>query len=166
MKPGLGPPYRLKRLAFLVAVIYVAFFASYMWLVHGVTITGEHGQTGTIPGEIWQLAVFGLTSGLALFLLVWRFNLALWKAAQADAARAEAERRLETLLAGGRPGPPTAGTERDTRAERVQAAIYSISEAASSTTTLQELFRAIHAAVGELMPARNSLHRLVRRRRR
>ena len=41
------------------------------------------------------------------------------------------------------------------RAERIQLATYRISEAAHATGTLQELFRAIHRIVGELMPAKN-----------
>ena len=41
------------------------------------------------------------------------------------------------------------------RAERIQRATYSISEAAHRSETLQELFRAIHEIVGELMPANN-----------
>ena len=41
------------------------------------------------------------------------------------------------------------------RAERIQLATYRISEAAHATGTLQELFRAIHGIVGELMPAKN-----------
>jgi PAS domain S-box-containing protein len=41
------------------------------------------------------------------------------------------------------------------RAERIQLATYRISEAAHSAGSLQELFRAIHAIVGELMPAKN-----------
>jgi two-component system cell cycle sensor histidine kinase/response regulator CckA len=45
-------------------------------------------------------------------------------------------------------------TERK-RAERVQAAIYRISEAAQATQNLDELFAVIHAIIGELMPAEN-----------
>ncbi len=41
------------------------------------------------------------------------------------------------------------------RAERVQAAIYRISEAAQVTQNPAELFAVIHAIIGELMPARN-----------
>src|SRR5207237_755920 len=41
------------------------------------------------------------------------------------------------------------------RAERIQLATYRISEAAHAPGTLQELFGAIHAIVGELMPAKN-----------
>ena len=41
------------------------------------------------------------------------------------------------------------------RAERIQLATYRISEAAHAAGSLQELFRAIHAIVGELMPAKN-----------
>src|SRR5919108_483639 len=41
------------------------------------------------------------------------------------------------------------------RAERIQLATYRISEAAHSAGSLQDLFRAIHAIVGELMPAKN-----------
>jgi len=41
------------------------------------------------------------------------------------------------------------------RAERIQLATYRISEAAHAAGTLQELFRAIHGIVGELMPAKN-----------
>ena len=41
------------------------------------------------------------------------------------------------------------------RAERIQLATYRISEAAHATGSLQDLFRAIHAIVGELMPAKN-----------
>ena len=40
-------------------------------------------------------------------------------------------------------------------AERVQAAIYAISETANTAENLHDLFRAIHDIVGELMPARN-----------
>lgn len=42
-----------------------------------------------------------------------------------------------------------------TRAERVQAAIYRISEAANSAENLKALFRSIHEIIGELMPANN-----------
>ena len=41
------------------------------------------------------------------------------------------------------------------RAERVQQATYRISEAASSASSLDELYPAIHRIVGELMPAEN-----------
>jgi PAS domain S-box-containing protein len=41
------------------------------------------------------------------------------------------------------------------RSEKVQRAIYRISEAAHSAENLQSLFRSIHAIVGELMPADN-----------
>ncbi len=45
-------------------------------------------------------------------------------------------------------------TERK-RAEKIQSAVYRISEAANSAETLQELFRSIHEIVGHLMPADN-----------
>ena len=45
-------------------------------------------------------------------------------------------------------------TER-VRAERVQSALYRITQAATTTENLHELFRSIHAIVGELMPAKN-----------
>ncbi|MEJ2212174.1 MAG: GAF domain-containing protein [Anaerolineae bacterium] len=45
-------------------------------------------------------------------------------------------------------------TERK-RAERVQAALYRLSEAAQSAPSLEELYHAIHAIIGRLMPARN-----------
>src|SRR5437868_1409483 len=41
------------------------------------------------------------------------------------------------------------------RADRIQLATYRISEAAHAAGSLQELFGAIHAIVGELMPAKN-----------
>ncbi len=41
------------------------------------------------------------------------------------------------------------------RAQRVQAALYRISEAANAAQDLDELFASIHGIVGELMPARN-----------
>jgi two-component system cell cycle sensor histidine kinase/response regulator CckA len=51
------------------------------------------------------------------------------------------------------------GTQRDVtdreRAARLQSATYRISEAANAASSLPELFRAVHAIVGELMPARN-----------
>ncbi len=155
MKPDPAEPHRLKRLAFLVAATYVALFSGYMWLSHRAILTGVGGAEEVLPRGLGQLATFAAASGLALFLLTWGLNRAMWKAAQAGAARKAAEERLEALLAG---GPQGLGGQRaggGTRAERVQAAIYAISDAVSSTATLQELFRAIHAAVGELMPARN-----------
>ena len=45
-------------------------------------------------------------------------------------------------------------TERK-HAEALQAAIYQISEAANKATNLDELYRAVHAIIGEVMPARN-----------
>jgi two-component system, cell cycle sensor histidine kinase and response regulator CckA len=51
------------------------------------------------------------------------------------------------------------GTQRDVterrRAEQVQSATYRISEAANTARTLPDLYRAVHAIVAELMPARN-----------
>jgi len=51
------------------------------------------------------------------------------------------------------------GTQRDVTdrrsAEHLQSATYRISEAANTARTLPELYRAVHAIVGELMPARN-----------
>ena len=51
------------------------------------------------------------------------------------------------------------GTQQDVterrRAEQVQSATYRISEAANTAHTLPDLYRAVHAIVGELMPARN-----------
>ncbi len=41
------------------------------------------------------------------------------------------------------------------QAGKVQAAIYRISQAATSTENLQELYQSIHAILGELMPAKN-----------
>ncbi len=41
------------------------------------------------------------------------------------------------------------------RAERTSAAVYQISELTNRTDNLRELFRSIHATIGELMPARN-----------
>ncbi len=41
------------------------------------------------------------------------------------------------------------------RNERIQAALYNISQATSSTQNLQELYRSIHQILGELMPANN-----------
>ena len=41
------------------------------------------------------------------------------------------------------------------RAERVQAALYRIAEAASAATDLQAFYRTIHEIVGELIYARN-----------
>ena len=41
------------------------------------------------------------------------------------------------------------------RAGQIQLATYRISEAAQAASTLQELYRAIHEIVGELMPAKN-----------
>lgn len=41
------------------------------------------------------------------------------------------------------------------RAARVQATVYQISEAAHTASTLSDLFRAIHTAIGALMPAQN-----------
>ena len=45
-------------------------------------------------------------------------------------------------------------TERK-RSEQVQNAIYQISESAQNAINLNQLFRSIHAIIGELMPARN-----------
>ena len=45
-------------------------------------------------------------------------------------------------------------TERK-RSEQVQKAIYQISESAQTAINLNQLFRSIHATIGELMPARN-----------
>lgn len=45
-------------------------------------------------------------------------------------------------------------TER-VRAERIQSALYRISQAASSAESLEDVLRSIHAIVGELMPAQN-----------
>lgn len=45
-------------------------------------------------------------------------------------------------------------TER-VRKERIQSALYRISQATNSASNLQELFRSIHAIVGELMPVKN-----------
>lgn len=41
------------------------------------------------------------------------------------------------------------------RAEKIQAALYRISEAAHTSEDLNELYRLIHAVIGELMPAKN-----------
>jgi PAS domain S-box-containing protein len=41
------------------------------------------------------------------------------------------------------------------RAEKVQAALYRISEAAQTSEDLDELYRLIHSVIGELMPAEN-----------
>ncbi len=45
-------------------------------------------------------------------------------------------------------------TERK-RAETLQAAVYQISEAANKSSSLDELFRSVHATIGRVMPARN-----------
>ena len=41
------------------------------------------------------------------------------------------------------------------RTERVQAALYKIAEAASSTNDMQEFYEALHRTIGELMYAKN-----------
>jgi len=41
------------------------------------------------------------------------------------------------------------------RAERISTAVYQISELTNRAENLQDLFRSIHATIGELMPARN-----------
>ncbi len=41
------------------------------------------------------------------------------------------------------------------RSEKIQAAIYRISEATNTVTKLEDLFRIIHSVIGGLMPARN-----------
>jgi PAS domain S-box-containing protein/putative nucleotidyltransferase with HDIG domain len=45
-------------------------------------------------------------------------------------------------------------TERK-RAEGLQAAVYRISEAANSAASMDELFRSVHAIIGQVMPAQN-----------
>ena len=50
---------------------------------------------------------------------------------------------------------PARKTTDHTRAEQIQVATYRISEAAHSSSTLDELYREIHRIVGELMPATN-----------
>ncbi|HYK82143.1 MAG TPA: ATP-binding protein [Gemmatimonadales bacterium] len=51
--------------------------------------------------------------------------------------------------------PHPGGAPDRARAEQIQRATYRISEAAHAAPTVQELFRAIHGIVGELMPADN-----------
>ena len=52
------------------------------------------------------------------------------------------------------PKPPRDAANRE-RAEQIQRATYRISEAAHSSSTLDDLYREIHRIVGELMPAKN-----------
>ena len=58
-----------------------------------------------------------------------------------------AGRRAEVVLAN--------GVTVRARMERVQSALYRISEAAQTTLDLDELYRSIHSIIGELMPATN-----------
>ena len=99
-----------------------------------------------------MVAVF-VVGAAALVALLWCLSASLWRAAQADAAQAESDLRLQGLAP--RETAPALSAGGHAHAERVQAAIYAISEAASSAASLGDLFAAIHAAVGELMPARN-----------
>jgi two-component system, cell cycle sensor histidine kinase and response regulator CckA len=101
------------------------------------------------------LAAFVVGGSAVLFFMAWRLSLALWRAAQADTARAQSESRMRGLLSRENGLVVTGASGAHAHAERVQAATYAISEAASSAASLGELFAAIHAAVGELMPARN-----------
>jgi PAS domain S-box-containing protein len=75
-----------------------------------------------------------------------------------DGDRVEIELSTRLIYEGGKPvgvqGVARNIQERK-RGEKVQAAIYRISEATNSTQDLQSLFRSIHAIVGELMPADN-----------
>jgi two-component system cell cycle sensor histidine kinase/response regulator CckA len=153
--PGTRPPRRPQWLAFLVAATYVAFFGLYTWLSHRSLLPAGVEAPGASVSDAWGHVLFGCATAIALYLLVWRLNLALWHAAQAGADRDRAESTLARLLAGGPESMMAAGSDAGSRAERVRAAIYAISEAASSKATLPELFRAIHTAVGELMPAQN-----------
>ena len=41
------------------------------------------------------------------------------------------------------------------RAEALQSAVYQISEAANSSSSLDELYRSVHSIIGQVMPARN-----------
>jgi PAS domain S-box-containing protein len=145
MPHGETPPRRLKRRALAVAVFSASLLTAGLWLVH----RPPGLPAGTLRTQLLTFATVAVVGAALLFVLVWRLGAAAWRAAQADAASARSDRRLQELLAR---GGADAG---EARAERVQAAIYAISEAASSAASLDELFRAIHAAVGKLMPAHN-----------
>ncbi len=75
-----------------------------------------------------------------------------------DGERVEVEINAQLMFEGGKP-VGVQGVARNIRerkrAEKVQEAIYRISEATNSTQDLQALFRSIHVTVGELMPADN-----------
>jgi len=64
-----------------------------------------------------------------------------WSAPEADMLRAAAADLAQAL--------------RHSRADRLQAATYRISEVAQSVESLEELYRAVHEIIGELMPANN-----------
>ncbi len=144
MSHGETPPRRLKRHALTVAVLFAGLFTAGLWLVH----RSPGAAAGMAPAQLARFAAVVLGGGYLVFAAAWRLGLAAWRAAQSDAARARNARRLRELLGG-------AGAGGGARAEEVQAAIYAISDAASSAASLDELFRAIHAAVARLMPARN-----------
>jgi len=131
-----------------VAAVFAALVGAALALVHS-GILRQPWVAGSTGPLIQTLFVVVLAGGV--FLLVWRLNAALWRTAQVDAARSDSDLRLQELLAKG----PGALAPARVRAERVQAAIYAISEAAATVTSLDELFRAIHGVVAELMPARN-----------
>jgi len=138
---GTPPPLPLRR-ALAAALTFAGALLACVWL----------GAAAPPAGAALLGAAIATGGAAGAYLLVRRAERTGASATRAS-SRAHSDFTLQALL--GRELAGTAGAHPGARAQRVQAAIYAISEAASSATSLDELFPAIHAAVGELMPARN-----------
>ena len=108
----------------------------------------QAGQTG--PCDFCTNARLLLPNGESAGPVVWEFQNTLngrWYECRDQAIRWTDGRMVRMEIS-------TDITERK-RAEQVQAAVYSISEAAQTTQNLDELYRLIHAVISALMPTRN-----------
>ncbi len=82
---------RVVRTASLAAGVYVLVAAAYIWLSDALLF----GETGASQSSLMRISVlkgtlFVLVTGVALFLLVWRFSLRVERAAHTASSRAAA----------------------------------------------------------------------------
>ena len=149
MPHGEGPPRRPRRQAPAISLAAAGVLLACSWLAYFLAGTVSPATA------LAAAAVVAAGAGGALYRLIRDPGSAPPPVTEVAATRAQSDFRLQSLLGRMTGAAPVTGPVTRARAERVEAAIYVISEAASSAMSLDELFPEIHAAVGELMPARN-----------
>jgi len=88
------PARRIKRSAAYVAIAYGVLVLLYIWVSDALLERLADGRPEIlVRGSLGKGTVFAIVSAAALFVLVWRFGLVVWRRAQLDAATARERER-------------------------------------------------------------------------